>query len=102
MYVRIYFLQQWYALSDPPAEEALYDIDSLRNFAGLELVVDAWPDETTLLNFRRLIEKHKLSQALFEEINAYLLGKGIKVSQGSMIDATLVQAPSSTKNKGKK
>jgi len=100
--LRIYFLQQWYGLSDPAAEEALYDIESMRNFAGLELVVDAIPDETTILNFRRLIEKHELSLKLFEEINSYLVDKGIKVSQGSMIDATIVQAPSSTKNKEKK
>lgn len=100
--LRIYFLQHWYALSDPAAEEALYDIESMRDFAGLELVVDALPDETTILNFRRLIEKHTLSQALFEEINAYLVDKGITVSQGSMIDATIVHAPSSTKNKEKK
>jgi IS5 family transposase len=93
------FLQQWYALSDPAAEEALYDIESMRNFAGLELVVDALPDETTILNFRRLIEKHELSLTLFEKINSYLIEKGIKVSQGSMIDATIVPAPSSTKNK---
>ncbi len=69
--LRIYFLQQWYGLSDPAAEEALYDIESMRTFAGLELVVDAIPDETTILNFRRLIEKHELSLALFEEINSY-------------------------------
>ena len=100
--LRIYFLQQWYGLSDPAAEEALYDIESMRHFAGLELVVDAIPDETTILNFRRLIEKHELSLALFEEINSYLVDKGIKISQGSMIDATIVQAPSSTKNKEKK
>ncbi len=100
--LRIYFLQQWYSLSDPAAEEALYDIESMRNFAGLELVVDAIPDETTILNFRRLIEKHELSLMLFEEINSYLVDKGIKVSQGSMIDATIVQAPSSTKNKEQK
>jgi len=100
--LRIYFLQQWYALSDPAAEEALYDMESMRDFAGLELVVDAIPDETTILNFRRLIEKHELSLKLFEEINSYLVDKGIKVSQGSMIDATIVQAPSSTKNKEKK
>lgn len=100
--LRIYFLQQWYALSDPAAEEALYDSESMRHFAGLELGDDALPDETTILKFRRLIEKHQLSQALFEEINTYLIEKGVKVSQGSMIDATIVQAPSSTKNKEKK
>jgi len=99
--LRIYFLQQWYALSDPSAEEALYDIESMRRFALLELCEDAIPDETTILNFRRLIEKHKLSVALFNEVNAYLVDKGIKVSKGSMIDATIIQAPTSTKNQDK-
>ena len=99
--LRIYFLQQWYALSDPSAEEALYDIESMRRFALLELCKDAIPDETTILNFRRLIEKHKLSVALFNEINTYLVDKGIKVSKGSMIDATIIQAPTSTKNQDK-
>lgn len=100
--LKIYFLQQWYALSDPAAEESLYDIESMRRFAGLELGINAMPDETTILNFRRLIEKHQLSEALFHDINAYLAEQGIQVSQGSMVDATIVQAASSTKNKEKK
>jgi len=100
--LKIYFLQQWYALSDPAAEESLYDIESMRRFAGLELGTDAIPDETTILNFRRLIEKHQLSEALFHDINAYLEQQGIQVSQGTMVDATIVQAASSTKNKSKK
>ena len=99
--LRIYFLQQWYKLSDPGAEESLYDIESMRRFAGLELVEDAIPDETTILNFRRLIEKHNLSEQLLTAINQYLIHQGISVSQGTMIDATIVQAPSSTKNKEK-
>lgn len=100
--LRIYFLQQWYALSDPAAEEALYDISCMREFAQLELVEDAIPDETTILKFRRMIEDHKLSKAMFDDINAYLTERGINVSQGSMVDATIIQAPSSTKNKNKK
>lgn len=99
--LRIYFLQQWYALSDPAAEEALYDMESMRRFSLLELGEDAIPDETTILNFRRLIEKHELSVALFNDINTYLVVRGIKVSKGSMIDASIIHAPASTKNKAK-
>ena len=99
--LRIYFLQQWYALSDPAAEEALYDMESMRRFSLLELGEDVIPDETTILNFRRLIEKHDLSVAMFNDINAYLVARGIKVSKGSMIDASIVHAPASTKNKEK-
>lgn len=100
--LRIYFIQQWYGLSDPAAEEALYDIESMRRFAKLELVEDAIPDESTILNFRRLIEKHQLSELMFNDINNYLVEQGIQVSQGSMVDATIIQAPSSTKNKENK
>jgi IS5 family transposase len=99
--LRIYFLQQWYALSDPAAEEALYDMESMRRFSLLELGEDVIPDETTILNFRRLIEKHDLSVAMFNDINAYLVDRGIKVSKGSLIDASIVHAPASTKNKEK-
>ena len=97
--LRIYFLQQWYALGDQAAEESLYDMESMRNFAGLELTEDAIPDESTILKFRHLIEKHDLGSALFDDINAYLVSQGISVSKGSMVDATIIQAPSSTKNK---
>lgn len=100
--LRIYCLQQWYALSDPAAEEALYDIECMRNFAHLELGEDTIPDETTILNFRRLLEIHQLSDVLFKDVNDYLGEQGIKVSQGSMVDATIIHAPSSTKNKEKK
>lgn len=99
--LRIHFLQQWYALSDPAAEEALYDMESMRQFAGLSLQDDAIPDETTILNFRRLIETHQLSQQMFDDINVYLEQQGIKVSQGTMVDATIIHAPSSTKNQAK-
>ena len=100
--LRIYFLQQWYSLSDPAAEEALYDIESMRRFTQLELLDDAIPDETTILKFRHMIERHALSEAIFADINNYLVEKGIQVSQGSMVDATIIQAASSTKNKDKK
>jgi len=97
--LRIYFLQQWYALGDQAAEESLYDIESMRRFAKLDLGEDAIPDESTILNFRRLIEANDLSSTLFDEINAYLVTQGIAVSKGSMIDATIIHAASSTKNK---
>jgi len=97
--LRIYCLQQWYALSDPAAEEALYDSDAMRRFAGLELGDDAIPDETTILNFRHLLERHELTRAVFDEINAYLREKGILLREGTLVDATLIDAPSSTKNK---
>lgn len=99
--LRIYFLQQWYALSDPGAEEALYDMESMRRFAQLDLQDDAIPDETTILKFRRLIETHELSQQMFCDINDYLALQGISVSKGTMVDATIIHAPSSTKNKAK-
>ena len=97
--LRIYFLQQWYSLSDPAAEEALYDIESMRRFAQLELLDDAIPAETTILKFRHMIERHTLSENIFADINNYLVEKGIQVSQGSMVDATIIQATGSTKNK---
>ena len=97
--LRVYCLQQWYALSDPAAEEALYDSDAMRRFAGLELGDDAIPDETTILNFRHLLERHELTRAIFEAVNAYLREKGILLREGTLVDATLIDAPSSTKNK---
>lgn len=100
--LRIYFLQQWYALSDPAAEEALYDMESMRRFAHLDLSSDAIPDESSILNFRRLIEAHDLSACIFENINTYLVDKGIRVSKGSMVDATIISAPSSTQNRAGK
>lgn len=100
--LRIYFLQQWYNLSDPGAEESLYDMESMRRFVGLELIQDSIPDETTILKFRHLIEKHELTEQLFSQINSYLVDQGIKVSAGSMVDATIIRASSSTKNKEKK
>jgi IS5 family transposase len=97
--LRVYCLQQWYALSDPAAEEALYDSDAMRRFAGLELGDDAIPDETTILNFRHLLERHELTRAIFEAVNAYLRERGILLREGTLVDATLIDAPSSTKNR---
>jgi IS5 family transposase len=97
--LRIYFLQQWYQLSDPGAEEALYDIQSMRAFAGLELGHDAIPDETTILNFRHLLEAHGLTKAIFESVSAHLEDKGALLRGGTIMDATLIAASPSTKNK---
>ena len=97
--LRIYFLQQWYGLSDPGAEEALYDMYSMRDFAGLDLAHDAIPDETTILNFRHLLEKHNLTEALFDAVKTYLQERALLVRGGTIIDATLIAASPSTKNK---
>jgi transposase, IS5 family len=99
MMLRIYFLQQWYGLSDPAMEDALYDIESMRRFAGLDLHTDAVPDETTILHFRHLLEKHQLTEKLFEQTRRYLIDKGMMVREGTIVDATILNAPSSTKNK---
>jgi len=97
--LRIYCLQQWYSLSDPGAEEALYDIHSMRTFCGLELVRDAIPDETTILNFRHLLERHDLTKAIFERVAEHLAAKGELLRGGTIVDATLIAASPSTKNK---
>jgi len=95
--LRIHFLQQWYALSDPAMEEALYEIASLRQFAKLSLL-EAIPDETTMLHFRHLLERHGLAAKLLSAVNADLSRRGLLLRQGTMVDATIVHAPSSTKN----
>ena len=97
--LRIYCLQQWHSLSDPGAEEALYDIQSMRAFCGLELVCDAIPDETTILNFRHLLERHDLTKAIFEGVAEHLAAKGELLRGGTIVDATLIAASPSTKNK---
>ncbi|WP_442935579.1 IS5 family transposase [Nitratireductor sp. CH_MIT9313-5] len=101
MMLRVYFLQNWYALSDPMAEETLYDSEAMRRFAGIELGDDRIPDETTILNFRHLLERHGLTQAIFADVNAHLSDKGITLRSGTLVDATIIDAPSSTKNKAK-
>ena len=97
--LRIYCLQQWYQLSDPGAEEALYDICSMRAFAGLELGRDGIPDETTILNFRHLLERHELTKAIFAAIAEHLEAQGALLRGGTIMDATLIAASPSTKNK---
>lgn len=99
--LRLYFLQQWYALSDPGLEDALYEIESMRRFAGLELADDALPDETTILNFRRLLERHELTAKLMNTINDVLEARGLLLKGGTMVDATIIHAAPSTKNKAK-
>jgi IS5 family transposase len=97
--LRVYFLQNWYALSDPMAEETLYDSEAMRRFAGIELGDDRIPDETTILNFRHLLERHELTEAIFTDVNRHLADKGITLRSGTLVDATIIEAPSSTKNK---
>ncbi len=96
--LRIYFLQHWFQLSDPGAEEALYDSRALRTFVGIDLGNEPVPDETTILKFRHLLEQHNLGEQLFVLTNRYLEENGFKVSRGTIVDATIIDAPSSTKN----
>ena len=83
--LRVHFMQQWFALSDPAMEEALYDMQSMRQFAGLSLTRGGIPDETTILNFRHLLEKHQLASRFLEEINAMLAGRGLLLKQGTEV-----------------
>lgn len=96
--LRIYFLQQWFDLSDPAAEEALYDSESMRRFVGVELGEEPVPDETTILRFRHLLEQHGLTEQIFHAVRALLEARGLLVKQGTIVDATIIAAPSSTKN----
>jgi transposase, IS5 family len=96
--LRIYFMQQWFNLSDPQAEDSLYDSESMRRFAGVELAEDVIPDETSILRFRHLLEEHKLTEAIFGEIRTLLDNKGLLLRSGTIVDATIIAAPSSTKN----
>jgi transposase, IS5 family len=96
--LRIHCLQQWYGLSDPAMEEELYEIASMRQFAGLSLARGSVPDETTILNFRHLLERHGLARELFETVKAHLQDAGLLLRQGTIVDATIIAAPSSTKN----
>jgi IS5 family transposase len=99
MMLRIYFMQQWYGLSDPTMEDELYDSESMRRFAGIDLEVDAVPDETTILHFRHLLERHNLTRQIFEKTKQYLSEKGLLLREGTIVDATIISAPSSTKNR---
>jgi transposase, IS5 family len=97
--LRIYFLQLWFNLSDPAVEEALYDSASMRSFAGIDLGTEPVPDETTVCKFRHLLERHGMGKVLLKAMNTYLRENGIKVGNGTIVDATIISAPSSTKNK---
>jgi transposase, IS5 family len=99
--LRIYLLQLWFDLSDPQAEDTIYDSESMRRFVGVDLADDTIPDETTILRFRHLIEKHDLGEAIFHEINTLLVEKRLLLSGGTIVDATIIAAPSSTKNSTK-
>ena len=99
--LRIYCAQNWFNLSDRQMEDALYEIESLRRFCGFGSVTEALPDETTILNFRHFLEEHDLTTAMLDEINTHLKARGLLVSKGSMVDATIIHAPSSTKNQDK-
>ena len=96
--LRIHFLQQWFNLSDPAAEDSLYDSESMRRFAGIELAEDTVPDETTILRFRHLLEQHRLTERIFAEVRGLLEQKRLLLKSGTIVDATIIAAPPSTKN----
>lgn len=96
--LRIYFMQNWFNLSDPQAEDSLYDIESMRRFAGIELVEDTIPDESTILRFRHLLEEQQLTEAIFAEVRSLLEEKRLLLKSGTIVDATIIAAPPSTKN----
>jgi len=98
--LRIYFMQQWYGLSDPAMEDSLYDIESMRRFAGVG--IDEVPDESTILNFRHFLEAHRLTEKLFRITEQYLSEQDLILSEGTIVDATIISAPSSTKNQDRK
>jgi len=94
-------MQQWYGLSDPAMEDALYDSEAMRRFADIELEADVIPDETTILNFRHLLERYNLTKKIFEKTQRCLSEKGLLLREGTIVDATIINAPSSTKNRNK-
>lgn len=96
--LRLYFVQQWFNLSDPQAEDTLYDSESVRRFVGVELGEDAVPDETTILRFRHLLERHQLTEQIFTTIRGLLEERRLLLKSGTIVDATIISAPSSTKN----
>ena len=98
--LRIHCVQLFYNLSDPGMEDLLYEAESVRRFVGLKLS-EALPDETTILNFRHLLEKENLGQGLFEEINGHLESQGLRLREGTIVDASIIEAPSSAKNRAK-
>ena len=97
--LRMYFLSQWYGLADEAVEDAIYDSQAMRNFAGIDLSSEGVPDATTLLHFRHLLERFDLTKSIFEEINGYLHKRKASLREGTIVDATIIAAPSSTKNR---
>ena len=97
--LRIYFLQQWFNLSDPAVEEALYDSVVLRQFVGIDLGHEPVPDETTVCKFRHLLEEHQLGEQILGTVNVHLQARGVRISTGTIVDATILHAPTSTKNR---
>ena len=96
--LRIHFLQHWFCLSDPAVEEALYESASMRQFVGIDLGREPVPDETTVCKFRHLLEQHDFGRTMFAQVHVHLEARGIEVSTGTIVDATIIAAPSSTKN----
>jgi transposase, IS5 family len=99
--LRIYFLQHWFNLSDPGAEEALYESRSMCRFAGIDLGREPVPDESTILGFRHLLERHALGEVLFQAVGEHLQAQGLRIASGTIVDASIISAPSSTKNQDK-
>jgi len=100
--LRIYFLQQWFNLSDPAVEEALYDSVVMRDFVGIDLGREPVPDETTVCKFRHLLEEHALGGEMLETVNLHMQSRGVRITTGTIVDATIIHAPSSTKNREEK
>src|SRR2546427_560825 len=97
--LRIYFLQQWFNLSDPGVEEALYDSAVMRQFVGIDLGCEPAPDETTVCKFRHLLEEHQLGEQILGQVNLHLQAQGVRITTGTIVDATILHAPTSTKNR---
>src|SRR5438094_6657399 len=97
--LRIYFLQQWFNLSDPAVEEALYDSVLMRQFVGIDLGCEPVPDETTVCKFRHLLEEHQLGEQILGQVNLHLQAQGVRITTGTIVDATILHAPTSTKNR---
>jgi IS5 family transposase len=100
--LRIYFLQQWFNLSDPAVEEALYDSVVMRSFVGIDLGKKPVPDETTVCKFRHLLEEQRLGGQMLEAVNLHLQSQGVRITTGTIVDATIIHAPTSTKNREQK
>jgi IS5 family transposase len=99
--LQMYFVQQWYALADEAVEDAIYDSEALRNFVGVDLAEESVPDAAPLLKFRDILQKQSLTQLIFEQINAHLAEKSMLMREDTIVDATIIAVPPSTKNRAK-